>query len=229
MSRMFSFITGTCNPLGGVCPGLCSYCWAQSEKGLAKRYGHIKYQGPPRLYAEVLRKRYREGDFIFDCDMRDKYSPDVPDEMIHRVYEWQAASPEAVWLDLTKYPTRYPGLLEHVPGNVVLGATIETDMPIPAEVSRADSTWLRLQVMRYVAENTGHRTFVSVEPIMDFRPERFAAALEKVRPWRVAVGYDNWGNKLNEPPLWKTERLIELLEEFTEVERKTIRRAWWED
>ena len=229
MSRMFSFITGTCNPLGGVCPGLCSYCWAQSEKGLAKRYGHIKYQGPPRLYAEVLRRRYREGDFIFDCDMRDKYSPDVPDEMIHRVYEWQAASPEAVWLDLTKYPTRYPGLLRYVPGNVVLGATIETDLCISPGISRAPQPSLRLEAMERVARNTRNELFVSVEPIMSFRLEEFAGSLKRIDPWMVAVGYDNYGNTLPEPPLEETERLIELLEEFTYVERKTIRKAWWED
>ncbi|MBU1082689.1 MAG: hypothetical protein KKB59_19545, partial [Spirochaetes bacterium] len=133
------------------------------------------------------------------------------------------------FLDLTKYPTRYPELLEYVPENVVLGATIETDMPIAPEITRAPSPWLRLQAMRYVAENTGNQTFVSVEPIMDLYPEGFAAALEKVRPWKVAVGYDNWKNRLPEPPLEKTERLIELLEEFTEVERKTIRKAWWEE
>jgi len=226
---MFKFITKTSNPLGGKCPGLCSYCWAQSKKGLAQRYGHTKYQGPPRLYPEVLRKRYGEGDFIFDVDMRDKYSPDVPDQMILKIYEWQASSPDAVFLDLTKYPTRYPELLKRVPRNVVLGATIETNAPIPLKISRAPQPSLRLEAMRYVAENTDHRTFVSVEPIMDFHPEGFAAALEKIRPWKVAVGYDNWKNRLPEPPLHNTEELIELLEEFTEVERKTLRKAWWEN
>jgi len=226
---MFKFITGTCNPIGGRCPGLCSYCWAQSEKGIAKRYGHVKYQGPPRLYPKVLRKRYGEGDFIFDCDMRDKYSPDVPDQMILVVYGWQAENKAATFLDLTKYPTRYPGLLKHVPENVVLGATIETDMPIAPEISRAPWPYLRWEAMWYVAENTDNRTFISVEPILDCYPEGFAAAIEKVRPWKVAVGYDNWKNHLPEPSLEKTERLIELLEEFTEVERKTIRKAWWEN
>jgi hypothetical protein len=47
-------------------------------------------------------------------------------------------------------------------------------------------------------------------------------------PWKVAVGYDNYGNGLDEPLLLKTDTFIELLEEFTEVERKTIRKAWWE-
>ena len=176
----------------------------------------------------MLRKRYGEGDFIFDCDMRDKYSPDVPDQMILRVYEWQASNRGALFLDLTKYPTRYPGLQYRIPKNVVIGATIETNRPIPPEVTRAPSTDYRLMAMRYMAEHLDHWTFVSVEPILDFDVEEFVGALEKVRPWKVAVGYDNWRNRLTEPPLEKTERLIELLEEFTEVERKTIRKAWWE-
>ena len=228
MNRMFPFITGTENPLGGKCPGGCVYCWAQGEKGLAQRHKMAKYEGPPRLYPKVLKKRYGAGDFIFDCDMRDKYSPDVPDEMIFEVYRWQMMSPLARFLDLTKWPTRYPSLLSRVPKNVVIGATVETNRSMPLEVSRAPSPMARLEAMKYVAQNTDHRTFVSVEPIMDFDVAEFASLIRAVMPWKVAVGYDNYGNGLDEPLLLKTDTFIELLEEFTEVERKTIRKAWWE-
>jgi len=228
LNRMFKFITGTANPLGGRCPGDCSYCWAQGKCGLVQKHKMTKYEGPPRLYPQVLKKRYGVNDFIFDCDMRDKYSPDVPDGMIFEIYRWQMMSPFARFLDLTKWPTRYPSLLSRVPKNVVIGATIETNRPIPLEVSRAPPPMARLEAMQIVAEHADHRTFVSVEPIMDFDVEEFAYQLQKVRPWKVAVGFDNYGNKLEEPPLEKVETFIELLEEFTEVERKTIRKAWWE-
>ena len=86
-----------------------------------------KYEGSPRLHPKVLKKRFGVCDFIFDCDMRDKYSPDVPDEMIFEIYRWQEMSPFAQFLDLTKWPTRYPDLLYRVPKNMVIGATIETN------------------------------------------------------------------------------------------------------
>jgi DNA repair photolyase len=41
----------------------------------------------------------------------------------------------------------------------------------------------------------GVRTFVSVEPILNFTPE-FETDLYRIRPWAVAVGYDNYNNKL---------------------------------
>ena len=228
LSRMFSFITGTANPLGGECPGGCSYCWSQGKRGLVQRRRMSKYEGPPRLYPKVLKKRYGRGDFIFDCGMRDKYSPDVPDEMIFEIYRWQEMSQFAWFLDLTKWPTRYPSLLSMVPKNVVIGATIETDKPISHEVSRAPSPKARLEAMRQVAENTSHRTFVSVEPIMKFSPS-FIDRLLDLKPWAIAVGYDNYNNDLSEPSFSETMELVnELRHDDITVWEKTIRNAWWE-
>jgi hypothetical protein len=74
----------------------------------------------------------------------------------------------------------------------------------------------------------GQRTFISIEPILDFDLGLFIAELRACRPWAVAVGYDNYGHKLPEPTLTKTEALIRELETFTKVHRKTLRKAWFE-
>ncbi len=48
------------------------------------------------------------------------------------------------------------------------------------------------------------RKFISIEPIMDFDLEIFAKWIEDIAPIHVAVGYDNWNNRLPEPSLSKT-------------------------
>ena len=229
MSRMFSFITCTANPLGGECPGGCVYCWAQGEKGIAKRYRHEKYQGPPRIYEKVLRKRFGSGDFVFVVDMRDKYSPDVSREMILEILRWQGESPEAWFLDLTKWPERYLEFVGEIPVNVVLGATVESNR-VHSGVSLAPSCPSRLEAMARVREAfPEHRLFVSVEPILKFELGEFIESLKKLRPWKVAVGHDNYGYRLDEPSKSDTDDLAWSLQQFTDIEVKSIRKAWWEE
>jgi len=229
MSRMFSFITCTANPLGGECPGGCVYCWAQSEKGLAKKYNMEKYQGPPVLYEKVLRSRYGPGDFVFVVDMRDLFSPDVPRGMILRVLGWLGESPEAEFLLLTKWPERYLEFVGEVPLNVVLGATVESSRD-HSGVSFAPSCPSRLEAMARVREAfPDHLLFVSVEPILKFDLGEFVESLKRLRPWKGAVGYDNYGYRLNEPKKSDTDDLAWILQQFTDVEVKTIRKAWWEE
>lgn len=228
MNRMFSFITSTDNPLGGKCPGGCVYCWAQGERGLAKKYKMEKYEGPPRLYPKVLKKRFGAGDFVFDVDMRDKYSPDVSRELILEVLRWQGESPEAWFLDLTKWPERYLEFVGEIPVNVVLGATVESNWVHPG-VSCAPSCPSRLVAMAVVSRAfPEHRLFVSVEPILKFEHGAFVEALKWLRPWKVAVGYDNYGYRLDEPCEADTRDLLWSLQQFTDVEVKSIRKAWWE-
>jgi hypothetical protein len=69
------------------------------------------------------------------------------------------------------------------------------------------------------------RKFISIEPVMDFDLGIFDRWIEEIAPIRVAVGYDNWSNCLPEPPLSKTLKLIKKLEEFTCVNRRTLRQA----
>ena len=71
--------------------------------------------------------------------------------------------------------------------------------------------------------------FISIEPILEFDLKWFVSNIKAVKPWAVAVGYDNYHNNLPEPELHKTERLIEELEKLNiKVYRKTIKKAWWE-
>jgi hypothetical protein len=56
--------------------------------------------------------------------------------------------------------------------------------------------------------------------------EKFIEWIEDIAPIHVSVGYDNYGNRLPEPPLSKTLQLIERLSEFTEVRKLKLRESW---
>ena len=245
MSRMFSFIKETWNPLGGECPHKCIYCWSRH---LAGRYGMKKYQGEPRLIKSELKRKFKPGSFVFTQDMTDLFADNVPIRLILKVLDVEREHPKVKFLHLTKNTKRYIDLAEEkeFPPNVVLGATVETDFYRffdlrkgedvfieYEEISRAPPPQERLRHLRKLKEIVDNPLFISIEPILDFStdihlPPRFVERIKMVKPWAVAVGYDNYNHKLPEPPLNKTLRLIEELEKFTKVYKKTLRRAWYE-
>ena len=218
---MFPFITHTINPLaGGPCPYGCTYCWATDLKN---RYNYKKYQGPWRIFEKEL-KNYKYGNIVFPFDMIDIGCPSIPEEIIIELMTWIARQPCEMLL-LTKNPSFYRKNQDIMPQNAWLGATIETDANITLNYSKAPETWRRLLEMEWVSNNLPvNKTFVSIEPIMKFKPD-FERELMKIKPHAIAIGYDNYKNGLPEPKLVATEALIKELETFTTVYRKTIREA----
>jgi len=226
-SRMFPFITKTWNPLGGECLHKCSYCWAQGPKGLIQQRKLLKYTRYPYLVYRELQKTFHEGEFVFVEDMADLFGPWVSSVKIRKVLEKTLWSP-ARFLFLTKNPARY---LEFLPilqkTNCLLGATLETNRDTSAyskalpPVERWDSFF----ELEYSPK------FVAVEPIMDFDLNIFADWIVNITGLEsVAIGYDNYDNKLPEPPLAKTMQLIDRLEKAgITVYRKTLREAWNEN
>jgi len=223
LSRMFSFVTVTWNPIGGECSHKCVGCWARAY---AERLKFKKYQGQPRIDEKQINRRFKKGDFVFVQDMTDLFADNVPREVILRVLDQIGKSSDAKFLLLTKNPKRYYDVLPHIPENCVLGATIESNR-IEPRISKAQDRYERIHTMLYLREMTDFQLFVSVEPIMDFGLETFCITLGKwLRPWAVAVGYDNYGNGFPEPPLSKTMQLINKLESVgIKVYRKTLREA----
>jgi len=202
---MFPFITKTWNPVGGECGIGCYYCWARQ---LIKKYGMKKYQGEPRLFISELQKTFTKDDFVFVCDMRDLFEPNVPSAMIQQVLNYIAKS-SATFLLLTKNPHRY--LEFAIPQNCVCGATIETD--IDGRIGR----FISMRELKHP------RKMIAIEPIMEFTPE-FQDWIFSICPEFIAVGYDNYGNHLSEPELEDVLALIHGCENRgVRVYRKTLR------
>jgi DNA repair photolyase len=221
---MFPFVTATVNPVAGACPFECSYCWARS---LIKRHGWEKYSGPARLDEKAMRKIPDRG-FVFVQDMSDISILGLEDA--DRLVSALAENVEATYLLLTKNPQWYVFLSQHgveFPKNVVLGATIETNRDTSAW-SKAPYPYDRFNALNWINSNlVGARTFISVEPIMEFDRDELLPVLSLLRPSDgVAVGYDNYGNGLPEPSLANTMDLIASLRaRRITVFEKTLREA----
>ena len=178
----------------------------------------------PRLIEEELSRNFGKNQFIFVADMGDLFGNWVPAEWVVKIVEAiKRADPSNRFLFLTKNPKRYRMFTHVFPPNVVLGATIETNRNLrslgitsaPDPIERYD--WMRVLAWKSKA--------VAIEPIIDFDLEIFVKMVRDIDPEVVWVGYDNWHCRLPEPSLKKTLALIEELEKFTCVVKKTLREA----
>jgi len=219
-SRMYSFVGPRWNPIVG-CTHQCVYCWARCQAKRQKRRCELCYEFVPHLHEDRLKKVPRAGT-VFVVDMGDLFCDGVTDEWIHQVLGATRRIPEPFFE--TKNPRRYSDFVDEFPEGSVLSATIETDQSYP-NVSRAPPVLDRALGMLELRWPKKH---ISIEPIMDFNLQVFVEWLKPIKPVLVSVGYDNYNHKLPEPALSKTLALIAELEKFTSVERKTLRKAWWE-
>jgi len=169
-----------------------------------------------------LRQKFPKGRLIFVSDMGDMWGDWVPREWIERVLRVLRTKRDSWFFFLTKNPKRYHEFQGRFTDNMVLGATIETNRPY--KVTRAPLPRERFEAMRDL--DWSHKAVV-IEPILDFDPE-FIDWIREIRPEMVHIGYDNYSNRLPEPPLDKTIALKEELDKITEVEVSTIRKAWYE-
>jgi len=232
MTFMYPFITNTHNPIGGGhviqqdgsitgCYN-CTYCWASAMKN---RYKWPKYLGEYRFIEKEFYVRYKEDDFTFVCDMIDIGKLSIP--LLVQLFNWLKDRPGKI-LTVTKNPKIYATLYNmgiEIPDNIYLGATIESDKNYPS-ISKAPSQFDRLYWMQVISQlEIGDRLFISIEPVMDFDLKGFENILYTIKPWAVAIGYDNYNNGLPEPELSKVKNLISELEKYTTVYKKTLRES----
>jgi len=233
---MFHLVHRTWNPITG-CRFLCKYCWARRlvESRLKKPTKKYAEGFKTKLHLGELKRKFKPGELVFVSDVGDMWGPWVPDEWIMKVLEVVRKHPKTTFLFLTKNPRRYVDFRDVLKGldNVVLGATIETDdtwrylqwkLQDGFEAPAPDARFAAMMGLRWA----GFRLMVSVEPILDFTPF-FPGRIAELEPEFVYVGYDNYNNRLPEPPLRKTYMLIKTLREHgIVVYEKTLRKAWWE-
>jgi len=225
-------VTKIWNPIIG-CKHYCYYCWARR---LAEtRLRHLpKYRDgfEPKFCPSELKKTFRPGELVFVSDMGDMWGTWVPDEWILAVLDHVKKFPETTFLFLTKNPRRYIVLKDYLKSlkNIILGATVETNRNDYRNISCAPPPLSRLDAMIELRLLGFRNLMISIEPILDFDPEVFLNKILRIKPTLVYIGYDNYNNKLPEPPLAKTQELIQQLRQHKiEVRLKTIRKAWWEN
>ncbi|MEM2136812.1 MAG: three-Cys-motif partner protein TcmP [Candidatus Methanomethylicia archaeon] len=227
--KMFSIIGETWNPITG-CLHYCCYCWARflATSRLKSNSKKCYHDFKPYFHEDELKRTFRKG-IVFVVDMGDIFSPKVKDEWIREVIRHIAKFPNTYFLFLTKNPSRYFDFIDEIPRNAILGATIETNddsLYAKEKISAAPLPSPRYEAMKNLK---WHLKFISIEPIIDFDIDIFTKWIKDINPFLIYIGYDNYKWRLPEPPLQKTNNLIEETSKFTCVINKTIRKAWNED
>jgi DNA repair photolyase len=123
------------------------------------------------------------------------------------------------YLFQTKNPAK-PQYFTEFPDKSVFCTTIETNRVYP-EIMRCCPTPNKRAIEMNEIGHLGYKTYVTIEPIMDFDLAEMLYLIETCLPEQVNIGADSGKNNLPEPGKEKLLALIEGLEKFTTIARKT--------
>lgn len=210
--NMYDFVTHTWNTVKGVCPHGCTYCYM-------KRW---KNQKPVRFDKSELKTDLGSGNFIFVGSSNDLFAEIHPWEWIEATLE-HCSKFDNKYLFQTKNPNRIEECIGRLPKNSVVCTTIESNRHSP-EQGFTPSPHERAMSMNEIAHR--HiKTYVTVEPIMDFDVDDLVYLIETCLPEQINIGADSGGHGLPEPTEEKIGELIDICTGFTKVvEKKNLKR-----
>jgi len=209
--NMYDWVTHTWNPIKGICPHRCRYCYMDVPKLRPKEQLHLD--------EKCLNDNLGKGNTIFVGSSTDMWAQGSWKSWQDRVINHCREYPENTYVFQTKNPLFM--LPNHFPSKCLLGCTIETtayDSPLlydsktPPPVPNT-----RYEYMRYERR----KTFISMEPIMDFNLDEYVQWMKDISPLFVSIGANSRRDvKLPEPPPEKINELILELRKFTKVKVK---------
>ena len=211
---MFKSITRTWNPYVG-CLFECysGGCWAR-QLALNKLNHLPRYSDgfKPKLVISELKKSFKPDEFVAVSLMGDISF--ATREEILRILGRINQFPLTKFLIQSKNPKRYWEWGVTFPPNVYLGTTIETNRDYGLTKAPPPTD-------RYIYLTGYSHTpkFLSIEPIMDFDLEALTRWTNRLHPYIIEVGADNYRNNLPEP---KWEKVMELLKGLKEICPKVI-------
>ena len=219
IGNMYKWVTKTFNPVAGVCPHGCSYCFVNTLKRRNKVLRN-KYNGDIRLVEHELKRNLGKGNVWFVCSCMDLFAEVVPLYIIEKVLEHCREYPDNTYLFQSKNPKRFMDIdTVWFPQNTILGTTIETNRDTSG-ISKAPITFDRYLGIKHAGYYKSLDVMVSIEPILDFDVSKMVNWMRDIKPKFVSIGADSKNHNLPEPPAWKVEQLIKSLKEFTEVKIK---------
>lgn len=208
--NMYDWVTHTWNPIKGKCPHDCSYCYM-------KRWGEQK---PLHLDEKEIKTDLGSGNFIFVGSSTDMFA-DRTIEVIdcHRIEDIlrKMSEQDNSYLLQTKNPIGLYHFKDHLPEKTVVCTTIETNRWYPEIMNNCPSPAMRA----YWITKIGKPCYVTIEPVMDFDLEEMVELIKRCNPVQVNIGADSGNNHLPEPSMDKLLALIDELQKFTTIARKS--------
>ena len=210
--NMYQFVNATWNPLKGKCVHDCKYCYM-------KRWGNLK---PIRLVEKEFKEferdmeKYGENQFIFVGSSTDMFAENILDVWIEKIMEYCELY-NNTYLFQSKNPKRFIDF--QFPKKVILGTTIESNRDYP-ELSKAPRIQERVRAMIELRKQ-GRRTFLTIEPVLDFDVEELVGIIKYIEPDWVNLGADSCGHNLPEPTYRK---LLELIGRVDIKQKKNLKR-----
>lgn len=199
--NMYGFVTHTWNPVCGKCQHNCNYC-----------YMHRWDLEPVHLNIKTLKQGLGKDNYIFIGSGTDMFADNVDAEWIEAVLE-KCREADNTYLFQTKNPARFTEF--EYPKKTILCTTLESNRQFD-EMGESPLIADRVKALKFASES-GYKTMITIEPIMDFDVEEFSNMILSCNPLQVNIGADSKRSNLDEPYLWKIEELISILSESTKV------------
>jgi DNA repair photolyase len=179
-------------------------------QAIAKRFNNQAMMGPLRFDEKQLEVDYGKekykGKTIFIEHTHDLFHPAVNTLHIVDVMHNVVRGLQTNFVIQTRNTLRAYSLARdgYVPKNIIFGTTIETNR----EVGNAPAAWKRARGLKEL-NAMGYRTFVTIEPILEFDLTQLFAAIAFAGPNFVNIGADSKGTGLEEPSREKVLALID--------------------
>ena len=204
--QMYEWITHTSTHLAGKCPHGCEYC---SIQDLQRRFPEkLPYSGPLRLKEKEFAVNYGTGKTIFIENCNDIGALAVPYKYQERIFNHCCEYPDNTYTCQSKNPHVFLEHFSRIPPKALLGTTIETNR----ETNRGNAPYRNYRFNTiHRAKISGAKTFITIEPIMDFDVQEFGTLIVLAEPSFVNIGADSKGHGLPEPSMEKVAALIDLL------------------
>lgn len=225
--RMFFSVGWTWNPCVGCTHG-CLYCYAQRlRKGWGKSF-------EPQFREHFLKdKMPDDGSWIFIGSMGDLFCRGMKDEWILKILHFiRDCKADNKFLLQTKNPNRFQDfieILEEIKDKIILGTTLETTWDTPW--SSAPPTDSRADHLRILKQNYGFVTFLSLEPLAEFKLITMKRWINFIEPEAVEIGLENYTHFTDRPTDGKIVDLLMWLDdkEIPYVLKENLRHLEAED
>jgi hypothetical protein len=165
-------------------------------------YDFTPHHHPERLNHYL--PRTKNDQFIFVCSNADISFCNT--EFLKQIVAKIESKPDRTFLLQSKNPATFERV--SFPQNVILGTTLESNRD---EYVFSKAPVFSQRYKDFVKINHP-RKMVTVEPIMDFDIEPFAAWIQEINPEMVWLGFDSGKNGLPEPSLSKFYKFYEKLQ-----------------